>query len=58
MKKVEYKKLSPAQIAKLRERHVRKYFEGSHLQDYELNWLALWVRDEVRKAIRKERGLK
>lgn len=58
MKKIEYKKLTPQKIGKIHKERVKKYFIGSHVPEHEIEWLSIWVKDEVRKAIRKERGLK
>lgn len=57
-KKIDYKKLTPQQIGKIHKEKVKKFFIGSNLPHHEVEWVSVWVKDEVRKAIRKERGLK
>lgn len=64
-KKQKYKKLSPAAIGKIHKEKVKGYFECSLKFDLnltnitvdEVEWAANLVKDEVRKAIRIERGL-
>jgi hypothetical protein len=56
--KPAYKDMTPAQIGKQHEHYARRFLNRSLAKEEDINWICLWVREEVRKAIRRERGLK
>jgi hypothetical protein len=56
MEKVDYKLKKPHEIGKIHAESVKKKLSRlKTIPDQDINWLVVWIRQEVTDAIKKER---
>lgn len=56
--KKEYRAMTSAQIGEKHASEVTRWLidQGSNVSKFDREWLSIWIRDEVRKAIRADRS--